>query len=408
MGLARSQGGARRKAPARGGKHKSVAVIARSRRAATTAVRAFPWRVVIVPLATCLLALAVAVAAEAAYAPRALPGLTVAGVAVGSLDAAAVRERLEAEVTAPWAAAPVTIRDGERSWTTTNGALGIVPDVDAAVADAIAFGKAGSAFDRVAAWMDALRGDANVPFVMRASGDALGGFVASVAAATDRAPVSGDLRIGGGTLQATRPELGREVDRVGLVARLLGADSLGAREVTVPVRAVYPALDASGFDEAYARASAALTPLAVSVEDRTWNEASTGLATLLVIDRVAARPGELPAVPGEAIAPAMRYRYAVSLAPDRLETWVNALGVLLDHPAKPAKFRVREGDTLAVVPSETGVRVDRAKLRALLADELFQPFAAPLRAVAAPSQLDVPALTTEQALALMPQLSKTS
>jgi len=126
-----------------------MAVIARSgQRAGAVVVRAFPWRFLVVPLAMSALALGSAAAAELAYSSRALPGLTVAGVAVGSLEAPALRERLESEIAAPWAAAGVTLRDGDREWTTTNGALGIVPDVDAAVAAALAYGKSGSALDR--------------------------------------------------------------------------------------------------------------------------------------------------------------------------------------------------------------------------------------------------------------------
>src|SRR2546428_338631 len=291
-----------------------MAVTARSgQRAGAVVVRAFPWRFLVVPLAMTALAVGSAVVAELAYSSRALPGLTVAGVAVGSLEAPALRERLESEIAAPWAAAGVTLRDGDREWTTTNGALGIVPDVDAAVAAALAYGKSGSALDRAGAWIDALRGDANVSFAMRARGD-----------------------------------------------------------------------------------------------DRGWSESASALASLVVIDRIVARPGELPALPAEAIAPAVRYRYVVSLSGARLDSWVSALGAVLDHPAKNAKFRVRDEDVLAVVPSESGVRVDQAKLRALLGVELLRPAGGATREVAAPAGVDAPALTTEKALALVPQLSRTS
>ena len=386
-----------------------MAVIARSgQRAGAVVVRAFPWRFLVVPLAMSALALGSAAAAELAYSSRALPGLTVAGVAVGSLEAPALRERLESEIAAPWAAAGVTLRDGDREWTTTNGALGIVPDVDAAVAAALAYGKSGSALDRAGAWIDALRGDAHVSFAMRARGDALAGFVASVARDANQAPVSGELALAGGDLRITPPQLGREIDGGVTVARLLSATTLGDREVALSVRAVYPPLDASGFDDAYAAAAAALTPLVVRVEDRGWSESSSALASLVVIDRIVARPGELPALPAEAIAPAVRYRYVVSLSGARLDSWVSALGAVLDHPAKNAKFRVREGDVLAVVPSESGVRVDQTKLRALLGVELLRPAGGATREVAAPAGVDAPALTTEKALALVPQLSRTS
>src|SRR2546430_4663064 len=223
-----------------------MAVIARSgQRAGAVVVRAFPWRFLVVPLFLRALALGSAAAAELAYSSRALHGLTVAGVAVGSLEAPAVRERVESEIAARWAAAGVTLRDGDREWTTTNGALGIVPDVDAAVAAALAYGKTGSVLDRAGAWIDALRGDADIPFAMRSRGEALDRWVAAAARDVDRVPVSGELRVTAKGLDVTKPSLGIEVDRVATVASLLSADTLGDREVTLRVRSAYPAVDAA-------------------------------------------------------------------------------------------------------------------------------------------------------------------
>ena len=292
-----------------------MAVFARSGEQASSRRRG-PWKLLLAPLVVLVMALGFAVAAEAAYAQRALPGMSVGGIAIGSLEKAALRDRLDHEIAAPWAGATVTLAGGERSWRATNADLGIAPDLDAAVAAALAYGKTGGVLDRLGAWSDALRGDANIPFTMRSRGDALDRWVAAAARDTDRAPVSGELRVSAKGLEATKPALGREVDRVATVASLLSADSLGDREVTLRVRFAYPAVDASGFDDAYALASAIVTPLTVAVEDRTWNESATGLASLLIVERIAARAGELPAIPREAIAPSARYRYAVSLAND--------------------------------------------------------------------------------------------
>jgi vancomycin resistance protein YoaR len=370
--------------------------------------RGVPWKLLVVPLVVVGMALGFAAAAHVGYADRALPGMTVGGVPIGSLQAASLRVRLETELAAPWASSSVVLTDGDRTWRTTNGELAVAPDLDAAVTAALAYGKTGTVFDRVAAWIDALRGDAHIPFTMRARGDALDRWVAAAARDADRAPVSGELRLTPKGLEATHPVLGREVDRVATVAALLSAHSLGDRDVTLRVRAVYPTVDASGFDEAYARAMAVVTPVTLRVEDRSWEEGAAGLATLVVIDRVAAKSGDLPAIPGEAIAPSARYRYVVTLDEARLTTWVTALGKLLDHPAKVAKYVVSAEGALSVLPSESGVRVDQEKLRALLAEELFKPAAAQTREIAAPAAVDRPVFSTEQAKELMPKLSRTS
>jgi vancomycin resistance protein YoaR len=334
--------------------------------------------------------------------------MTVGGVAIGSLDASAIRQRLASELAAPWAASTVALVDGSRTWQTTNAELGIAPDIDAAVTAALTSGKAGSVLDRLGAWIDAVRGEANVPFAMHAKGDALDRWVAAAARDTDRAPVSGDLRIGPSGLEVTQPALGREVDRVRTVAALLSVDSLGNREVTLRVRPSYPAVDASGFEEAYARAAAVVTPVTVHVEDRTFTENANYLASLLVIDRAAAKPGELPAIPPDAIAPAVRYRYQVSLANERVASWVAALSVLLDHPGRNAKFKVSSEGVPSIVPSESGVRVDQEKLNIMVLDELVRPATAATRDLAAPAAVDAWKFTTEQAKALLPNLVRTS
>jgi vancomycin resistance protein YoaR len=384
-----------------------MAVFARSGQQTQTSRRG-AWKFAVAPIAVIALAIGAAFAVNAAYATRALPGMTVGGVEIGSLEASVLRERLGTELAAPWAAAAVKLTDGSRTWQATNADLGIAPDVDAAVTAALSYGKAGSLVDRLGAWIDAARGEAHVPFAMRANGDALDRWVAAAARDTDRASVSGELRVGAAGLEATQPALGREVDRVSTVAALLSADSLGDREVTLRVRTSYPAVDASGFDEAYARAAAVVTPVTVRVEDRTFTENPTYLASLLVIDRAVAKPGELPALPQDAIAPATRYRYQVSLVNERVASWVAALGVVLDHPGKSAKFNVSADGVPSIIPSESGVKLDQEKLRAMVLDELVRPAASTPRDLAAPAAVDPSAFTTEQAKALLPNLARAS
>jgi vancomycin resistance protein YoaR len=389
------------------GEARNMAVFARSGDQARTSRRGV-WMLAVAPVAGIALAVGAAFAADVVYAHRALPGMTVGGVEIGSLEATAVRERLATELAAPWATSSVLLVDGSRKWQTTNAALGIAPDIDAAVSAAVSYGKSGGVVDRLGAWVDAVRGQANVPFAMHARGDALDLWVAAAARDIDRAAVSGALRLGTAGLEVTQPALGREVDRVRTVAALLSADSLGDREVALRVRTSYPAVDASGFDEAYARAAAVVTPATVHVEDRTFTENANYLSTLLAIDRVAAKPGELPAIPQDAIAPPMRYRYQVSLVNERVASWAAALAVVLDHTSKSAKFMVSSEGVPSIVPSESGVKVDQEKLRAMVLDELVRPVTGATRDLAAPAAVDAPAYTTEQAKALLPNIVKTS
>jgi vancomycin resistance protein YoaR len=370
-------------------------------------LRALTWSLAIVPLTALCVALAIVFVGEWLYAERALPGVTVAGVDVGSLTRQAALDRLQAELGGPWSDAAVTATFDGRAWTTTNGALAVQPDLGAATSAALSYGKSGSLLDRLDAWADALRGDAVVPLTMRAQGDALDGWLSQIAGDVDRAPVAGSLAAGANGLQFTNPVVGRQLDRTATAASVLAARTLGDREIALEVRAVYPAVDESGFADALAKAQAITTPLVVSVEDRHVVEDAAGLATLLRIDRLVAKPGELDALPAGSIAPPVRYRYAVSIDEAKVAEWVKALGVRLDRPAVSARYVVSKDNTLSVVPGTRGIRLEQDQMKALMLDQLARP-ASGARELAAPSAADTTAFSTEQAQQWLPKLSRTS
>jgi vancomycin resistance protein YoaR len=384
-----------------------MAVAAQERESGARQSRGLSLRIVVIPLTLLAAAAAIVFAAPYLYAERALPGVTVAGVQIGSLDASAIHQRLDTELTRPWAERAVVAAYDGQSWRTTNGALSVAPDVDTAIATAIAYGKTGAPLERASAWIDALRGQAQIPLTLRAQGSALDAWVASLAAALERRPVSGEIALSAKGLTLTEPALGRELDRVGTTASVLAARTLDDRQIDLRVRSIYPAVDEAGYRDAATRATAVMTPLEVTVEDRRIAEDAPALATLLSIDRVAARPDELPALPVDAIAPAARYRYVVSLKQERLAEWVSAVAAKLDRPAFSAKFTVNADGIPSVVAGATGIRVTQDKLVAQLATDLLRP-AVGTRNVAAPAAVETPPFSTEQARSWLPKISRTS
>ncbi|HET8568863.1 MAG TPA: VanW family protein [Candidatus Limnocylindria bacterium] len=342
------------------------------------------------------IAFAAATLTLAAYAGRALPNVTVAGVNVGSLDEAAIRDRLTAEVAKPWAASTVTATLDDRSWTTTNGALGIRPDLDVATAAALAFGRDGSIAERAAAWWAAIVGRADIPFSMRASGDELERWIVALASDARIVPVDGEILLGATGLTFVDPLIGRELDRQHAAAAFLGASALGDRTIALHARPVYPAVDASGYAAAAALARSVTTALDVTAEGKTVHEDPAALATLLKVERVPARDGEVAALPQGAVAPRTRYRYVVGLDEARVASWAAAVGAILDRPAKNAGWTFRADGSLAVVPGQVGVKVDRgAFVRAAL--EALPRSAVASRTITPAFVADVPAFTTEQA-----------
>ncbi|MDO8563335.1 MAG: VanW family protein, partial [Candidatus Limnocylindria bacterium] len=372
-----------------------MAVIA-EKSVATGRVGRFPWNVVLVPLVIALAFLSVVFAAQWAYADRALPGLSVAGVDVGSLPESAIRERLQTEIGTPWASASVVASLDGWTWRTTNGELGIAPDIDAAVNAALAYGKQGSLPDRLRAWVAARTGTATVPFAMRATGRATEAWVARIAQDVDQVARDGELAVTYQGIAVTTPVVGRELDTRGTIAALLVPQSLGPRELPLAVRLTYPAVDDAGLRDAAAKADAATTALRVTAGDREVSEDAAGLATLLIIDKQVAAAGELPAIPTDAIAPATRYRYRVSLNETRVKEWIAAVAETLDRPAKNASYRVNPDNTLAVIPSVNGLRIDQETLLGDVRAALFTP-AVTTRQLATTFVTETPVFTTEQA-----------
>ena len=371
-----------------------------------------PWRAIsrsllAVPLTALFVLLAAAFAAEWAYADRTLPGVTVAGVQVSSLTRDAAVARLQAELARPWADGGIVASHGGRTWRTTNGAVGIAPDVAAAAGAALAYGKTGSLLDRGLAWVDALQGEARLPLTFRTDGDGIGRWVAGIASEMDRPAVSGSLAVGATGLVVSEPVIGLRLDRAAAASAVLAVTSLGDREIELSVRRVYPEVDESGFREAFMRAQAITTPLLLVVEDRRVDEDPAGLARLLVIERAAATGSELATIPTDATAPAARSKYAVSIDHVRLTEWVAALATKLDRPGTNARFAVSREGALAVVPGVTGIRVDQERLASVLVGELRRESAG-VREIVTPTIADPTAFTTEQAAEWLPKLVRTS
>lgn len=374
-----------------------MAVIAKH--AGSFAPGRLPRRYLLAPVLALAALCAVALAVNAAFADRALPRVSVAGVDVGGATAGEIRERLDRGAARPWAAAQVALvaPDGT-SWTSTNGALAIEPDVDRAVADVLAYGHTGPASERLLAWANVLRANASVPFAMRSTGGAADAWVSSVAGAIDRAPADGAVSVTYRGIEVTPAVIGQTTDRAALRAALLAPQTLGDRRIDVPVKLSYPAVDPSGMRDA-AKARAATTALEVRAGDRTVSEDAAGLATLLVVERSVAAPGELDALPPGAVAPATRYVYRVRLDASRVAAWVAGVAKALDHPAKNASYTVQPDGSLAVVAAADGVKIDQEQLVADAMSQLLVPTRAP-RTLEPAVVRDAPVFTTEQATQL--------
>lgn len=381
-----------------------MAVIAK--RLGTYTASGFPGKYVIAPLLALLVLGVIVLGVNAAFADRALPRVSVAGVDVGGASTSEIRDRLDREAARPWAGARVTVQGfNGQTWTTTNGALAIAPDLDRVVADALAYGHTGTVPQRLFAWATALRGQAAVPFAMRSAGGSLDAWLGNIAAALDRAPIDGAIVATYRGVDVTPAVIGQVTDRTVLRAALVAPRTLGDRTIDAPIHLTYPAVDPSGIREAAAKAKAATTALQVRSGDRAMSEDAAGLATLLVIEKSVASPGELDGIPEGATAPSTRYVYRVRVDQARVAAWVSGVAKVLDHPVQNATYSVQPDGSLAVVPAVEGVKIDQPQLVAEAIAQLVRSTRAP-RTLEPAFVKDTPTFTTEQATQLVGKMTQ--
>lgn len=171
---------------------------------------------------------------------RILPGVTVAGVDVGGLsrDAAiaAVQTRLAGQMHAP-----ITITAGGKSWTTSASALGEQMNVEGAVDEAEAVSGGMGWIDRV--WHRVRHTPVGVTIDVgsRSSPDAVGSFVAKIAANTDvTARDAGVNLVGTSKVAFVHARTGLEVDQKGAVRSIRAALAQSDPQVTLPVQKLAP------------------------------------------------------------------------------------------------------------------------------------------------------------------------
>jgi len=331
--------------------------------------------VVVSALAAALLLALATIAAgtlDAEYAGRVLPGVTVGGVAVGSLDPAALRARL-ATVAAERPPAAIEVAFDGRAWLASDESLGLAPDLDAAMRAALTYGKAGPLALRLAAWRDALGGSVRVPLPLRATGDRLARWIETVARAAELPVVEGSLAVGPEGIEVTPPATGRYVDRLALDAALRAALGPGDRRIALPVREIHPALDPARFSEAVAAARAALVPLVVSAGGPAIQVDPAALAAAVTFRRAPLEARDAPAIPDTAFAPATRLRIVIGADAPHVEELAAALAARLDRPARDAGYVARANGSFAVRPGADGATVDRPALAAALWRAIVDP-----------------------------------
>jgi len=327
-----------------------------------------------------LIALTACAGWAASHRDEIAPGVRAAGMDIGGQTARSARLELDARA-AELRSARIDVSGADGSWTTTNGAVGLVLDVDRILDDAMAVGRSGDPLTRARSIVGAASGAVDLGWPRRTIDDRLDLFVERVATDADRAPVDGDVTIGPTGVVVREPQNGRTVDR-----RRLSADLLLQRTFTValrlPTAVLVPVLGLNEIADARDAALDAYAPLPVVAGSESLVIPAPTVATLVHVDRVTTMPEHLVAT----VDPAA----VASLADD--------VAARLEGPVRNAVL-VPGGDRLAVVPGRDGVAVDRVLLRHALAEAIFQS-ADEGRQLTVPADIAAPALSTAAAEAI--------
>lgn len=281
---------------------------------------------------------------------RLLPGTRVAGMDVGGRTVEAALDEVRAEV-ATRLEQPVTVADGDRTWTTTPAALGATSDAEAVLADAFARTETAGPLDLVRARVGL--GGALVHEVELDLPDAdVAEWVATIAADVDVAPQDAVLAWGERGPALTESVTGRRVQREAAATALVEAVAAGDETVALPVEDHQP-----GFP----------TEAAQAVADEVGGAVEAAMdhrVTVTVADtsRVVT-PRELGATHNGAellaAGSATRDDVDLVLSADVVhEQVVDEALAPHEYPATDARLTWTPGGGFASTPGETGLAVD--------------------------------------------------
>jgi vancomycin resistance protein YoaR len=266
------------------------------------------WRVLGVAILLAVLVAALAIGAafafDRAYEGRVLPGVSVAGVDVSGLDKAQLRQRLAAISILPGSLELVS--DGRRV-TVSPADLGATVDVDAAVAAALAVGRASGpladAPERIAVW----RGGREIPLAASFDPMKLRAWLSARADQLRVAPRSAQIIRTRSGWTSTTARTGKSLDITSSLARVEAAlRAGGAASVTVdlPIRTTQPDVDHLDAVLAIAEANRMTQPLVLTFRAKPkWTLSADTLRSAVTFIGGGERP--TPVLDGGIIAAAV-------------------------------------------------------------------------------------------------------
>jgi vancomycin resistance protein YoaR len=266
-------------------------------------------------------------------------------VVVGERLGGATREEAERRLTQrarELLRAPLHLRLGNKSATSTAAELGLELRVDESVSRALAVGRRGSTWSDVGRYLRSWWSDDAVPGAVSVDRARFDETLAKLEAALiEDPPFAGAITVENGSARLAAPRSGRKLAPEALLSASVAALEQGRAEaeLRLEARASAPTLAAGSAERALSIVTRALSRPTVLEAD--------GL-------RLEVTPVELGALLESTIA---GNELVVGLVPARLEGWLASRRATLEKPPQDARFEVSSRDDVRVVPGSPGVKL---------------------------------------------------
>ena len=269
-------------------------------------------------------------------------GISVNGVDLGGMT----KDQAVTALTqyADRAGGPVTLKDGDKTWSVTPADAGRAADVQGAVAAAMAVSRQGNFFDDVVTRFELYRDHRDLTLTVTIDKAKLDAALGGIAAALHVTPVNAQLVMANGQIQVIQGADGQDVDVAALSSRL-GSIFVALHTDTVDIplivkkRAVMPADNQPALLQAQTIMSA---PITITSHDKTWTLSPEQIASWMDFrtDYRNGVPTPVPYIAEDKVA-----AFLTSLAPDVNRNPVNA------------RFAAA-GGTINIIPAIAGETLD--------------------------------------------------
>ncbi len=149
--------------------------------------------------------------ARAFNVQRALPGVSVQGVALGGMNAEEVADKVDTIFTYPQQGS-IVLTEGERTWMVEPAQLGVTIDSHAMAVEALVIGRQGSFFERIEEQLDAWYRGYPIAPIVRFDQVVGAHFLAGIAQEIDRPTIEAVIAVEGTEVTSTHGQIGRTVN----------------------------------------------------------------------------------------------------------------------------------------------------------------------------------------------------